>query len=391
MKAKSSHPVTPAPLSAAPEISGPASRRPVVVAANTAWNLAHFRGAVIKRLITEGYKVIAAAAPDGNEGWLRSIGADFRPLPIDPAGRSPLSDLRLLANLLRLIRAVRPSVLLTFTVKPNIYGGLAARITGTPLVATVTGLGSAFLARGALEWLVASLYQVAFARARAVLFQNPADRDLFIRRGLVAEGRTRLVAGSGIDLDYFQPMPSPSNGRFTFLLVGRLLRDKGIVEFAEAAQILRDEGYDAVFRIVGERRPDNPSAVPERQLERWVGHGLIEHGPPVDDIRLEIAGADCLVLPSYREGLPRSLVEGMAMARPLIASDVPGCRDVVENEVNGLLCAPRSAADLARALRAMLTLPPSVRSAMGGRGRSIAEARFGEDGVTAVYLAETIR
>lgn len=343
---------------------------------------------MIERLIAEGYSVMAAAAPDGNEARLASIGADFRPLPIDAAGRSTLSDLRLLASLVQLLREVRPSALLTFTVKPNIYGALAARVTGTPVVATVTGLGSAFLAGGPLELLVANLYRVAFRRARAVLFQNPADRDQFIERGLVAADQARLVAGSGIDLAQFRPMPPPSNERYTFLLVGRLLLDKGVAEYAAAARMLRDEGCDAVFRIVGERWPDNPSAVPAWQLERWIDDDLIEHGPPVDDIRPEISAADCIVLPSYREGIPRSLLEGMAMARPLVASDVPGCRDVVESGVNGLLCAPRSAADLARALRIMLSLPPSERRTMGERGRAIAEARFGADKVTAAYFAE---
>lgn len=359
--------------------------------ANTAWNLAHFRRAVIKQLVAEGYEVIAAAAADGSEMRLRAIGAKFRPLPIEPTGRSPLSDLRLLAFLVGLIRSTRPTALLTFTVKPNIYGSIAARLTSTPAVATVTGLGSAFLAGGTLERLVRMFYRVGFASVRTVLFQNPADRDLFVAQGMVSSDRTRLVPGSGIDLDRFRPAPPPSNKRFTFLLIGRLLRDKGIEEYAAAGQILRSEGHDAVFRIVGERRPDNPSAVPECVLERWVAHDLIEHRSPVDDIRPEIAVADCVVLPSYREGLPRSLLEGMAMARPLVASDVPGCRDVVEDGVNGLLCQARSAEDLARAMRSMMTMAPSRIREMGERGRAIAELRFAEERVAAVYLEELTR
>lgn len=361
---------------------------PVVVVANTAWNLAHFRRAVIERLVAEGYRVVAAAAADGSERRLESFGAEFRPLPIESTGRSPLADLKLLAALIRLLREVRPRALLSFTVKPNIYGAFAARVTGTPAIATVTGLGSSFLSGGALQKLVDSLYRLAFSGVRAVMFQNSADRELFLRSRLVSPDRARMVAGSGIDLDRFRPEPVPEGKRFTFLLVGRALRDKGVIEYAEAARTLRESGSNAIFRIVGERRPDNPSVVPESEVERWVADGIIEHYPPVDDIRPQIAAAHCLVLPSYREGLPRSLLEGMAMARPLIASDVPGCNDVVEHGVNGLLCEPRSAASLAGAMRSMLELSPAERSEMGRRGRAIAAARFGEDRVAAAYLTE---
>lgn len=363
----------------------------MLVASNTAWNLAHFRQPVIERLLAEGYAVIAAAAPDNSVERLRALGCEFRALPVDSGGRSPLNDFRLLAAFVRLIRGSRPATLLTFTVKPNIYGGLAARLNRVPTIATVTGLGSAFLAGGALAKLVAALYRLALSGAQAVLFQNPADREQFVGNGLVKPERTRLVAGSGIDLERFSPASLPANPRFTFLLVGRMLRDKGVAEYAEAARILRDEGLDPVLRIVGERRPDNPSAVPEFELRRWIDDGLVEHHPPVADIRAHVAEADCLVLPSYREGLPRSLLEGMAMARPVIATDVPGCRDVVEPGVNGLLCAPRSADDLARAMRDMMSLDARQRQAMGARGRAIAEERFGQDGVAAAYLAEIAR
>lgn len=361
---------------------------PVVVVANTAWNLAHFRRAVIERLLADGIRVVAAAAPDGSERRLEALGAEFRPLPVEATGRSPFADLKLFVALVRLLSDVRPRAMLSFTVKPNIYGAFAARLTGTPAIATVTGLGSSFLSGGALEKLVRSLYRLAFSNVRAVMFQNSADREHFLQSRLVSPGQGRVVGGSGIDLDRFRPEPVPEGKRFTFLLVGRVLRDKGVVEYADAARTLREAGIDAVFRIVGDRRPDNPSVVPERQIERWIADDIIEHHPPVDDIRPQIAAADCLVLPSYREGLPRSLLEGMAMARPLIASDVPGCDEVVEHGANGLLCQPRSADSLAGAMRAMLALSPAERREMGCRGRAMAEARFGEDKVAAAYLME---
>lgn len=391
MNAKTWETVAIEPRSAGPRKPVPARGRVVAIAANTAWNLAHFRRPIIERLVADGVRVAAIARADGHEARLSSLGADFHPVPIDPAGRSPLADLRLLVSLAALLRRLRPAAMLTFTVKPNVYGGLAARLTGVPLVPTVTGLGSSFLAGGALERLVGGLYRASFAHARTVLFQNPVDRQEFVDRGIVPAGRARLVAGSGVDLERFAPQELPAGHRFAFLLIGRLLRDKGIAEYAKAASILRSEGRDAAFRIVGERRPDNPSAVPDEEVERWIADGLVEHRPPVEDIRAEIAAADCIVLPSYREGLPRSLLEGMAMARPLVASDVPGCRELVEDGVNGLLCAPRSAPDLARAMRAMMDLAPARRSAMGRQGRAVAERAYGEDRVVDVYLAELER
>lgn len=363
----------------------------VVLAANSAWNLAHFRRPIIERLIADGFRVVAIAGADGNQSRLRALGADFHALPIEPAGRSPLADLKLLVRIVQLLRALRPDALLTFTIKPNIYGGIACRLVGVPFIPTVTGIGSSFLAGGALERLVAGLYRISFAGARAVMFQNPVDRQEFVARRITRPDRARQVAGSGVDLQHFRPAALPSGRVFTFLVIGRLLRDKGMAEFAEAAAILRGEGTDAAFRILGDRSPDNPSAVPEVEVARWIDHGTIEHRPPVDDIRAEIAAADCIVLPSYREGLPRSLLEGMAMARPVIASDVPGCRDLVEDGVNGLLCAPRCASDLARAMRAMMTLEPETRAAMGARGREIVERSFGQERVAADYLAEVVR
>lgn len=388
MKAKSYEHVAVKPRIVLANTAQSPSAALVMVVANTAWNLAHFRRAVIERLVAEGFRVVAAAAPDGSEQQLAALGAEFRPLPLEATGRSPLADLKLLAALVRLLREVRPRAMLSFTVKPNIYGALAARLTGTPAISTVTGLGSSFLSGGALEKLVRSLYRLAFSNVRAVMFQNSADREHFVRSRLVAADRARVIGGSGIDLERFRPEPLPEGKRFTFLLVGRVLRDKGVVEYADAARILRDSGVEAVFRIVGDRRPDNPSVVPEREVERWIADDIIEHHPPVDDIRPQIAAADCLVLPSYREGLPRSLLEGMAMARPLVASDVPGCNEVVENGVNGLLCEPRSAASLAEAMRAMLGLNPAERQEMGRRGRMIAEARFDEKQVAAAYMME---
>lgn len=355
---------------------------------NCAWNLANFRRPLIEAFVERGDCVVCAAAADGHEALLRGLGADFVDLPVDAGGTSPVADLKLLMAIDRLIRRVRPGAVLTFTIKPNIFGLLAARARGVPAIATISGLGSSFLGGGLTGFVTDRLYRLALAGAQAVMFQNDDDRALFTGRGLVDSGRTRLVAGSGIDLDRFRPAPVEPGGPMRFLLIARLLKDKGLVEYADAARALLDEGLNVQCAVVGPDGGSNPSAVPKSQVERWVRNGTIGYLGATDDVRGAIAAADCVVLPSYREGLPRSLLEGAAMARPLIATDVPGCRAVVEPGVNGLLCAPRSASALALAMRQMAGLDPVVRLAMGAAGRRMVEAQYDQRKVAAAYLAE---
>lgn len=365
--------------------------RIIVISSNSAWNLANFRKPVIETLIAAGHRVIAAAPADGHEGRLRAMGASFRPLPMRGAGMSPVEDARLLLDYISLCRSERPDLFLGFTAKPNIYGSLAARMVGVAVVATISGLGSAFLRGGLLGGLLLHLYRLALGGAQAVVFQNKDDRGLFIARGIASPKQARLVAGSGIDLDRFAPAPVEPHDDFRFLLIARLLLDKGIADFVEAARIVRKRYPQARFQLIGGPGGDNPSAVPQADLARWSGESIVELLGVKDDVRPFIAAADCIVLPSYREGLPRSLLEAAAMARPLIASDVPGCREVVEDGVNGLLCAVRSAPSLATAMERMIAMSPGERAAMGTAGRRKVTNEYDQRLVADAYLAEVSR
>lgn len=316
------------------------------------------------------------------------MGARFHPLPVAAASRNPFADLKLLGALTRLMRQNRPAAVLSFTIKPNIYATLAARLTGARALATISGLGSAFLAGGATGRLIDALYRLGLAKADAVFFQNADDRDLFLKRGLVRPGQVRRVAGSGIDLERFASGPLPGNVPLVFLFVGRLLRDKGVLELVEAARRLRAGGVDCEFRIVGECGVDNPSAVPISDVERWAADGIIRYLGPSDDVRAQIAQSDCVVLPSYREGVPRSLLEAAAMGRPLIATDVPGCREVVDHGRNGFLCNARSAESLAEAIKTMACLTATDRARMGRESRTKAEREFAVERVIAAYRSE---
>lgn len=367
----------------------PSPGRPsIVVAANSAWNLLNFRGGLIEGLLAAGYPVAALAPDDGHAAALTAMGAEFNPITIDRSGTSAVRDARLFADYLTVLRRLRPAAFLGFTVKPNIYGSLAARLLGIRTINTISGLGTAFMRPGPLDWLVSRLYRLALARSERVFFQNPTDLDLFVARRLVRPGQARRIPGSGVDLDRFRPSTVPrSAGRpFRFLFVGRLLRDKGLVEYAEAARRLRPRWPDDEFAILGPAGSDNRSAVPISDVERWRGEGLVTYLGEATDVRPDLANADCVVLPSYREGLPRSLLEAAAMARPMVATDVPGCRDVVLDGDNGFLCKPRSAESLAHAMDRMLRLAPADRAAMGLRARARAEREFDQRLVVEAYL-----
>jgi len=341
---------------------------------------------LIRALKDAGYEPVVIAPQDhAAEARMQALGVERIPVRIDRSGANPWADLRLLARYRALLRQLRPAAYLGYTIKPNIYGSLAAASLGIPALPNVSGLGTAFIRGGALQSLVTALYRVGFARAPVVFFQNDEDRQLFVARRIVRGDQARVLAGSGVDLERFAPA-SPPPDPLTFLLIARLLRDKGVVEFADAARSLRAELPNARFQLLGPIDEGNRTAISRAELDSWVRDGVIEHLGTTDDVRPSIAAASAVVLPSYREGLPRSLLEAGAMARPLIATDVPGCRDVVEDGVNGYLCRARDARSLAQAMRRFADLPPAERLAMGDAGRRKVQERFSEEFVVRAYL-----
>lgn len=359
----------------------------IVLSINASWNIFNFRMGLIRALQTAGHRVVALAPPDAWSARIEEAGIEYRPIAMDKKGLSPLADLMLLWRYGRALREIRPDVFLGYTAKPNVYGSLAAQALGIRVINNVSGLGTAFIREGPLTRIVSALYRIAFRRSATIFFQNEEDRSLFVERGLVAGGKARLLPGSGIDTERFRPSQGAAADRpFTFLLVARLVGDKGVREYVEAARRIRSRGGAACFQILGFLDVENRTAVPRSEVEAWVAEGLIDYLGQADDVRSALAGADCIVLPSYREGLPRTLLEAAAMAKPLIATDVPGCRQVVEAEVNGLLCAARDAQSLADAMQRMLDTPAEVRAEWGRAGRLRIEREFDERIVAAHYL-----
>ena len=366
----------------------PAAARRVVLAANSSWNIINFRTGLIRRLRAEGYEPVVLAPSDpAIETRMRDLDVEWITIDIERSGLNPFSDFALLLKYRKIFKCVRPYAFLGFTIKPNIYGTIAAHALRIPVIANISGLGTVFIRRGLLLALVSGLYRFALRRAAVVFFQNPDDRALFIERRLVQPEKSQLLPGSGVDLHHFSVAPLPE-GPVTFLFIGRILGDKGVRELAEAALSLSRENSQVRVQLLGPIDEGNRTSITRAEVERWVGDGVIEYLGETDDVRPFIEKVTAVVLPSYREGLPRSLLEAGAMGRPLIATDVPGCREVVEDGVNGLLCAVRDSASLAQSMKRFAELSGEERSAMGSASRRKVEAKFSEDVVIGAYLDE---
>ncbi len=361
---------------------------------NAAWNIWNFRLPLVRALLAEGHEVVVLAPKDDATPRLEAEGCRTRHLEMDVKGLDPLADARLLWRFRRLFREIRPDVVLSFTIKNNLFGALAAKRLGIPFVPNVTGLGTAFLSGSVLERVATALYRRAFRGLPAVFFQNGDDRDLFLSRGLVSAPQARLLPGSGIDLERFAAVPYPAGTEETvFLLIARLLRDKGIVEYVEAARRVKARHPGARFQLLGAVASQNRSAIDAGTVQGWVEEGAIEYLGVVDDVRAAIAEAHCVVLPSYREGAPRTLIEAAALGRPLIATDVPGCRAVVDPEVSGFLCAARSSDSLAAACERFLDLDLDARAEMGQAARTKMEREYDQTIVVEAYrsVLETLQ
>lgn len=357
--------------------------------ANSGWNLWNFRRHLIGTLLKEGYQV-AAIAPD--DQYTARLARAFPELTIIPLrhlsakGKNPIKDLQLTLELYRIYRHFRPFCVLHFTVKPNIFGGLAARLSRTTYIGTITGLGYSFLRRGWIQWVVSGLYWLGLRKARFVVFQNMDDAGLFHRRKILPVRKGRLIQGSGVDARNFPYTQLPPLKPFRFLFVGRLLFDKGIYEFVDAANLLSRVHEEVEFWVAGSADKDYPSVVPEKILEewqqlphfRWLGH--------VGDIRPVIEQTHVMVLPSHREGMPRAILEAMSMGRPIITTEAAGCRDTVIPSMNGWLVPVMNESLLFETMRDLLGRSQADLIRMGKFSRQLVEHKFEVSKINKAYL-----
>ncbi|MDN5216222.1 glycosyltransferase family 4 protein [Fulvivirgaceae bacterium BMA12] len=362
----------------------------VAIVINTSWNIYNFRLGLVKALIDSGHEVVAIAPEDDYSRLLVENGCKFVAVSMDTQGVNPIKDLKLVYNLWKTYRKIAPDVILQYTIKPNIYGSLAARLLKIPVINNVSGLGTVFLKKNLLSGISKLLYRIAFLSPKRVFFQNEDDRKLFLDRKLVKPEKTALLPGSGINLQRFSQLPMPDSGGFSFLLISRIIQDKGIREFIEAIRLLRSENVNARFQVLGAKDPKHKRGIPLAEIDQWVTGGLIEYLGTTDDVQSFISSAHCVLLPSYREGTPRTLLEAAATGRPLIASDVPGCREVVKHGYNGLLCEVKSAEDLAGKMKDMMNFEDEMLTEMGNNSRKLVENNFDEQIVINKYC-QTIR
>jgi glycosyltransferase involved in cell wall biosynthesis len=361
---------------------------------NSSWNIYNFRLGLVEAFLKEGHQVIAIAPDDGFVKELQAKNCEFYPVEMERKGANPLKDLYLTWALYQIYKKVNLDIALHFTIKPNIYGTLAARLLHIPTINNVTGLGTVFLRPNLTAHIAQLLYRLAFQFPRKVFFQNQDDLDLFLRKKLISPTITDLLPGSGIDIEKFKPQEishgEANKKTFTFLLIARLLYDKGILEYIEAIRRLKEKdnfSHTLVFQLLGKIETDKGLGVTQEMLQSWVGENLIQYLGTTQDIRPFIQDADCVVLPSYREGTPRTLLEAASMGKPLIATNVAGCKETVIDKVNGLLCEVKNGEDLAEKMGQMIEMPAKERSAMGKQSRLLAISKFDQNIVIQKYLA----
>ena len=365
----------------------------VVVIGGWAPSLIKFRGPLLAAMIARGHDVVAMAADGTPEvaAALDQLGVRFEPIALERAGVDPVADVRTVRALTRRLGQLAPDLVLGYTIKPVIYGSIAARLAGVPhRAAMITGLGSALASartprQRAVAVVARLLYRAGLSQCEVVIFQNTDDRDDLARLGGLPRGaRVAIVRGSGVDLAHYAPSALPS-GPPVFLFIGRLLRDKGIAEYVAAARQVRARHPQARFRILGWLDP-NPESLSQREVDAVVADGTVEYLGAAADVRPHLAAAHALVLPSYREGTPRSVLEAMSMQRAVITTLAPGCRDTVVDGESGLLV-PVGQADPLAAAMLRLIASPALLARLAAAGRARAEALYDADKVAASMLA----
>ncbi|MEP1201243.1 glycosyltransferase family 4 protein [Tateyamaria sp.] len=358
----------------------------ILLTVNAAWNIWNFRRPVVEVLVGDGHRVTVLAPRDDSVSKLENLGCRHLHLDMSVKGLNPLQDLKLLYSFKRIFQTEQPDVVLSYTIKNNIFGAMAASQLNIPFIPNVTGLGTAFLSGGALQKIAEGLYRRAFAPLSTIFFQNGDDRSLFIDRRLVTSDQAKLLPGSGIDLDRFTATQYPCESKaHIFLMIARLLRDKGVLEFVEAARKVKSKHPLARFQLLGAVDAANRTAIDAATVQSWQKEGIAEYLGTSEDVRPYIAAAHCVVLPSYREGAPRTLIEAAAMARPIITTDVPGCRSVLDRGVSGYLCEVRNSSDLAERIESFLALPHADKVAMGQAGRAKMATEYNQSIVVEAY------
>lgn len=360
----------------------------IVMVSNSSWSLFNFRSGLIRKFLSHGLSVWVLAPRDHCTPALLDMGVSFGQLDVWPHGRQPLQELRLCWQLLRWYRALRPDLILHYTIKPNIYGSVAAYCCGIPSIACVTGLGWLAMHGNRLRPGLAVLYGLGLACSKEVWFLNAADEAVFLKRKMVDSKKSVVFPGEGVDTAYFAPQGERRlvHRQPVLLFAGRMLREKGLMELAFAARRLRTDFPEFHIFLLGFIQPDHPKGISIHQIRRWETEGIFKFLGSTEDVRPYLARADGLVFPSYREGLARIVMEASSMELPVVVADSVGCADLVVDGVTGFLCQAGNVDSIEGAIRRLIGLSVEERRAMGAAGRRHIESVFGAAQVEERYL-----
>jgi glycosyltransferase involved in cell wall biosynthesis len=357
----------------------------IVLVGNTSWGMYNFRKNLIINFLSYNYKVSVIAPYDNIfSDKLSNLGCNFYPIKLNQKGKNVFCDFIYFINLFFLYRKLNPSLIFHYTIKPNIYGSIAAKLTHTRSVAIITGLGSSHINNKFLKYLTFLLYKISLKFPTQIWFLNNYDKEVFLDKKIIQNKKHFVLKGEGINPNEYQPSLNHINN-IEFIFVGRLLLDKGIYEYVEAAKIIKSLFPNTKFKILGFLGINNPTSVDPVYIYKNHNDGIIEYLGETEDVSKFISNSTCLILPSYSEGLSRVLLEAACLEKPIIASDIPGCNEIVIEEFNGLLIKPKSIESLVNAIIKFIYLPNETKISMGLNGREFVIANFNEDLVFKQY------
>ena len=361
----------------------------VAIVLNTSWNIYNFRLKLLESLKDAGYDVTFVAPYDEYADKLQQMGFSYAPIVMNNKGANPIEDLNLTYQFYKIFKKEKFDIALLYTIKPNIYANFAARLLNIPTISTVTGLGTVFLNDALSSKIAKQLYKHSLKFSKQVLFQNHDDRELFVYNKLIQREKASYIPGSGIDTDRFKPsnVLRANAEPFRFLMVARLVKDKGLMEYLEASKAIKSEfGESVECMLLGEFYEGNPTAITKDELRQYTNENIVNYLGKSDEVQKLMEECDCVVLPSYREGLSRVLLEACAMQKPIITTNVPGCKDLVDNGVNGYLCEVKEVKSLQDAMKKTLSLSSSTLQEMGEFSRQKVVKNFSTQIVVKQYL-----
>lgn len=356
----------------------------VLILANNDVGLYNFRKELISELIKQKHEVFISLPYGKKVGELQKLGCRFIETKLDRRGTNPLNDGKLFMQYTNILSKVRPDVVLTYTVKPNLYGGIACRLKGIPYICNVTGLGSGFLNKGLIQTIIKSLSKISFTKAQCVMVQNSADMEMLKRYKMVKEN-SKLIPGSGVNLKEYEVLPYPKEEiPIQFNFIARIMKDKGIDEYLEAAKVIKTKYPNVIFNVIGPLEQEYYKPV----LKKYVDDKVIIYHGYQSNIKLFIDKSHCTINPSYTEGMSNVLLESAACGRPVIASDIPGCKEIINEEVNGYTFEVKNTSDLIVKIEKFIQLPHQNRVKMGRRSRKKVEEQFNREIIVKEYLKE---